>query len=71
MLENKNPPFRGALKRAMGFEPTTSSLARRRSTTELHPHVSGGYFVSAALEALYVVVGWHLSGSGRRVYKVR
>jgi hypothetical protein len=22
----------------MGFEPTTFSLARRRSTTELHPH---------------------------------
>ena len=26
-------------KRAMGFEPTTFSLARRRSTTELHPQV--------------------------------
>jgi hypothetical protein len=25
-------------ERAMGFEPTTFSLARRRSTTELHPH---------------------------------
>ena len=26
-------------ERAMGFEPTTFSLARRRSTTELRPHV--------------------------------
>jgi hypothetical protein len=26
-------------ERAMGFEPTTFSLARRRSTTELHPQV--------------------------------
>jgi hypothetical protein len=25
-------------ERAMGFEPTTFSLARRRSTTELRPH---------------------------------
>jgi hypothetical protein len=24
-------------KRVMGFEPTTSTLARLRSTTELHP----------------------------------
>ena len=28
---------RDGLERAMGFEPTTFSLARRRSTTELHP----------------------------------
>ncbi len=28
---------RNGLERAMGFEPTTFSLARRRSTTELHP----------------------------------
>jgi hypothetical protein len=27
----------GIGERAMGFEPTTFSLARRRSTTELHP----------------------------------
>jgi hypothetical protein len=27
-------------ERAMGFEPTTFSLARRRSTTELHPQNS-------------------------------
>ena len=26
----------------MGFEPTTFSLARRRSTTELHPRVEPG-----------------------------
>ena len=26
------------LERAMGFEPTTSTLARSRSTPELHPH---------------------------------
>ena len=25
-------------ERAMGFEPTTSSLARKRSTAELRPH---------------------------------
>ena len=29
------------LERAMGFEPTTSTLARLRSTPELRPHVSG------------------------------
>jgi hypothetical protein len=28
-------------ERAMGFEPTTFSLARRRSTTELHPRTLG------------------------------
>jgi hypothetical protein len=27
------------LERAMGFEPTTFSLARRRSTTEPRPHI--------------------------------
>ncbi len=27
-------------ERMMGFEPTTSTLARLRSTTELHPHSS-------------------------------
>ncbi len=27
------------LERARGFEPPTFSLARRRSTTELHPHI--------------------------------
>ena len=26
------------LERAMGFEPTISTLARSRSTPELHPH---------------------------------
>ena len=31
-------PFQGA-ERAMRFELTTFSLARRRSTTELRPHV--------------------------------
>ena len=30
-------------ERAMGFEPTTFSLARRRSTTELHPLVGSGH----------------------------
>ena len=29
--------LRNSRERAMGFEPTTFSLARRRSTTELHP----------------------------------
>ena len=33
-----NPPF---VERAMRFELTTFSLARRRSTTELRPHFSG------------------------------
>ena len=28
-------------ERAMGFEPTTSTLARLRSTTELRPRVIG------------------------------
>ena len=27
------------LERAMGFEPTTSTMARLHSTTELHPHI--------------------------------
>ncbi len=27
----------------MGFEPTTFSLARRRSTPELHPHLQQGW----------------------------
>ena len=27
-------------ERMMGFEPTTSTLARLRSTTELHPRVT-------------------------------
>ena len=27
-----------AMERVMGLEPTTSSLARKRSTAELHPH---------------------------------
>lgn len=27
----------------MGFEPTTSSLATRRSTTELHPRITFTY----------------------------
>ena len=34
------PPSRFTLcERVMGFEPTTFSLARRRSTAEPHPHV--------------------------------
>ena len=32
-------------ERAMGFEPTTFSLARRRSTTELRPHDKFNHFV--------------------------
>ncbi len=32
------------LERAMGFEPTTFSLATRHSTTELRPLISVGYF---------------------------
>ena len=32
-------PIFNKTERAMGFEPTTFSLARRRSTTELHPRV--------------------------------
>ena len=31
----------------MGFEPTTSTLARLRSTTELHPRVSFPYLTVA------------------------
>ena len=31
-------PELGFLERAKGFEPSTSTLARSRSTTELHPH---------------------------------
>jgi hypothetical protein len=27
------------LERVMGFEPTTSCLGSKRSTTELHPHL--------------------------------
>lgn len=27
------------LERVMGFAPTASSLARKRSTAELHPHI--------------------------------
>ncbi len=30
----------------MGFEPTTSTLARLRSTPELHPHILGMCYVS-------------------------
>ena len=36
------------MERAMGFEPTTSTLARLRSTPELRPHYSNT--VTLALE---------------------
>src|SRR6266700_426926 len=36
------------LERAMGFEPTTPTLARLCSTPELHPHPKRGYAAKAA-----------------------
>ena len=36
---NKKPPPMVGEERAMRFELTTSSLARRCSTTELRPHI--------------------------------
>ena len=41
LITQKRPPFGGLfalLERAMGFGPTTSTLARLRSTPELYPH---------------------------------
>ena len=39
-FQQKNRPFGRFvfLERAKGFEPSTSTLARLRSTPELHPH---------------------------------
>ena len=40
-IKQKSPVERGFLKeRVTGFEPVAFSLARRRSTTEPHPHDS-------------------------------
>ncbi len=30
------------MERVKGFEPSTSTLARLRSTPELHPHIANG-----------------------------
>ena len=41
-FKTKKAPLKGAfllLERAMGFGPTTSTLARLRSTPELYPHL--------------------------------
>ena len=38
MSFNITLPFRENLERAKGFEPSTPTLARSCSTTELHPH---------------------------------
>jgi hypothetical protein len=37
LAKKKTSEMRSSCERAMGFEPTTSSLARKHSTTELHP----------------------------------
>ncbi len=37
----KFPSHSKLMERMMGFEPTTSTLARLRSTPELHPHIEG------------------------------
>jgi hypothetical protein len=34
------------LERVMGFAPTTSSLARKRSTAELHPRIYSSLEIS-------------------------
>ena len=46
----------------MGFEPTTSTLARLRSTTELRPHVIGTFGVRPA--------GFERAGDGIRTHDI-
>ena len=40
----------------MGLEPTTFSLATRRSTTELCPHLNKNYYRYEPLEMQYVLI---------------
>ena len=48
VINQKVPPNGGTLeKRAKRFELSTFSLARRRSTTELHPRLLGRFRPSA------------------------
>ena len=46
-------------KRAMGLEPTTFSLATRRSTAELHPH--GNYKFQITVYELRLYITKYLS----------
>lgn len=62
--KRKNPDFTRSFefihyKRAMGLEPTTFSLATRRSTAELHPH--GDYEFQITVYELRLYITKYLS----------
>ena len=72
MVSNPQPSM---LERAMGFEPTTFSLARRRTTTVLRPRIRSSHLTGSAETqdrtgdtAIFSRVLYQLSYLGQRIF---